>query len=192
MRPFDEAIGSGIVATYANMSNVILLSEVFEGCDEGGTVVGDDFSQGTPSTDEVFEDPIAECLRVFFAKHSKFGVIDKGASTLHNILIASRGWHVHHVDVDFGEERGWGRDGWGNEEISSLSKLADMACLNIPCDVGFHIRPPESKCDECFGSEDHLVADIAVCCSKDVDSSVWGCNDLVCTMRILPPEFSRI
>jgi hypothetical protein len=56
---------------------MVLSSKVFEGSDKGRTVVSNDFSKGPPSTDEVLKDPIAKSLRILFAKHPKFWVIDK-------------------------------------------------------------------------------------------------------------------
>jgi hypothetical protein len=89
---------------------------------------------------------------------------------------------VHHVDVDFHEEGGWGCDGRRNEEISSLLKLAIMACSNKPCNVGFYIGPPESKSDKPFHSEDHFVADIIVGCANDFKTGFWCWDNLVGSM----------
>jgi hypothetical protein len=60
-------------------------------------------------------------------------------------MISARNEHVHRIDVDFGKERSWSGDGWRNEEISRLSKLAEVASADVPCYVGFHVRPPESE-----------------------------------------------
>jgi hypothetical protein len=75
----------------------------------------------------------------------KFGVIGEGASSLDDIAISTRNRHVHRVDVDFGKERSWSGNSRGNEEISRLSNLAEVACMNVPCYVGFHVQPPESE-----------------------------------------------
>jgi hypothetical protein len=99
---------------------------------------------------------------------------------------------VHRIDIYFGEERGWCRDCRGKEEVLSLSELTQMACSNVPSNIGFHVGPPESKGDKCLCSADHLVADIVVSRTNDLDSSVGGCNNLVRTMLIFAPEFSRI
>jgi hypothetical protein len=45
MQSFDKSIGLRIVATDADVSNVILLGKIVESCDEGKTVVGYDFGK---------------------------------------------------------------------------------------------------------------------------------------------------
>jgi hypothetical protein len=52
--------------------------------------------------------------------------------SLHNILIHSRWWHMHGIDVGFGKDRGRSGDNWGNEDLTSLAQLADMTSFSIP------------------------------------------------------------
>ena len=91
---------------------------------------------------------------------------------------------MHGIDVDFSEKGSWSGDSRWNEEISSLSKLAKVACSNEPSDIGFHAGPPKSKGDDRFRSENHLVPDIVVGCSNNVETTFGDGYDLVSSMRI--------
>jgi hypothetical protein len=42
---FDQAIGMGIVSTYVNMTDVVLLHEVLHCCDECRAIVCNDFGK---------------------------------------------------------------------------------------------------------------------------------------------------
>jgi hypothetical protein len=62
---FDEAVCMRVVATDLDVSNVVSLCEIFEGCEECGAVVSYDFIEGSPSAYDVFEDPVSDSLRGF-------------------------------------------------------------------------------------------------------------------------------
>ena len=94
---------------------------------------------------------------------------------------------MHSIDVDFPENGSWSGGCRWNEEISGLSKLAEVACSNKPSDVGFHVGPPKSKGDDRFRGKNHLVPNIVVGCSNNVEMTFGDCYDLVSSMQILSP-----
>jgi hypothetical protein len=71
---------------------------------------------------------------------------------LHNILICSGWWHIHGIDVDFGEDGGGGGDNWWNEDLISLAQLADTTCFSIPVNIADHTGSPKALIDVGFGS----------------------------------------
>ena len=82
MRSLDYAVGAGVVAGDANVIDVVLFGEMGECFDEGWSVVGDDFDEGAPSAEDVFEDPVGERSAGLMTKHAKFGVVRYRAATL--------------------------------------------------------------------------------------------------------------
>jgi hypothetical protein len=78
--------------------------------------------------------------------------------SLHNILICSRWWHMHGINICFGKDRGRGGDDWGNEDLTSLVQLADMIYFSIPVNITDHTGPPKALTDVCFGSVEGFVA----------------------------------
>ena len=77
---------------------------------------------------------------------------------MNNILESAGGRKVHGIDVDFGEERCWRCDDWGNKDVLCLSRLTDVACLYKPSDVVAHKRPPIAKRDMRVRSEISVVS----------------------------------
>jgi hypothetical protein len=51
---------------------MVSFQKVVEGGNEGGTIVSNDFIEGTPTTNDVFEDPVADGSGSFVAKVSPF------------------------------------------------------------------------------------------------------------------------
>ena len=85
------------------MSNVIFLADVVEGFDEGCTIVGYDFCDHPPTIDDVSNDPIADRLRSFSSQHVEFGPMCDRATSLDDVLEATRRRHMHRIDVDLCE-----------------------------------------------------------------------------------------
>ncbi len=56
------------------MHNAILLGKVVEHLDPRGTVVADNFGHGSPTTEEVLEDPLADGPTGFSTECMGFGV----------------------------------------------------------------------------------------------------------------------
>ena len=54
---------------------MVLLGEVGEGFNEGRTIVGDNFDQGAPATENILEDPVSEGCACLIAKHTELGVV---------------------------------------------------------------------------------------------------------------------
>ena len=70
----DEPVRTRIVAANLNVVNMISFCEVIEGCDEGRPIIRYDFIEGSPSTNDVFEDPIAEGHGIFSPKFLPFWI----------------------------------------------------------------------------------------------------------------------
>ncbi|PIL32226.1 hypothetical protein GSI_05471 [Ganoderma sinense ZZ0214-1] len=88
-----------------------------------------------------------------------------------NVLEAAGGWHVHGVGVDTNEDGG-GRlwDGGWKEDLAELSRLTEVACADVPDDVGLHVRPPEAEREERVRGVGTLVCDIVVGLLEDVEA----------------------
>src|ERR1700686_4057454 len=92
---------------------------------------------------------------------------------LDNVFEATGGGHVHGVDVDFGEQWSRSRNYRRNEDIPCLSSLADLACLDKPCDVVAHKGPPIPKGDKRICRKETMVTCIVVCRGHNKQAS---CN----------------
>src|ERR1700677_198913 len=114
---------------------MIVFRQVSQSFEEWCAVVCDDFSEGSPSAEDVFKNPVAKCLCGFRSKHSKFRVVHERAACLCNIFIRC-GRHVHGVDIRFRKDRCGCCNNWGNKDLSSLSELAYMARTRVPVYVG--------------------------------------------------------
>ena len=68
-----------------------------------------------------------------------------------------------------------------------MSKLAKVACSNESSNIGLHVGPPKSEGDDGFHGKNHLVPDIIVGCSNNVETMFRECYDLVSSMRIFLP-----
>ena len=86
MCSLDEAVSARVVSTDSNVIDMVWFRKIFEGRNKGGTIIGDDFVKRTPTTDDVFEDPIAEGGGSFVSKVLPFGVGRKRTSTLDDVL----------------------------------------------------------------------------------------------------------
>ena len=89
MRMLHDSVCSGVVTANPNVLDVILRGEILCGLYEGGTVVGDDFADSAPSTEEVLPYPVAECLGSFALKHTPFGIVREGTMSLYDVFESS-------------------------------------------------------------------------------------------------------
>ncbi len=80
---------------------------------------------------------------------------------------------MHGVDVETNED-GW-RDGngWRDEDLTELPRLAQMTRPDVPDDVCLHLWPPEAFSNESGGSVRAFVSDIIVSLSKYVETPLW-------------------
>ena len=77
VRSFRYAVCARIVSGNANMVDMISLAYIAEGLDEGGTIIRDDFAEGAPAAEDVFENPIAYGLGGFGVKHAVLRIVGK-------------------------------------------------------------------------------------------------------------------
>ena len=70
MTSLDEPVRTRIVAANSDVANMISFCEVIEGCDEGRPIIGYDFIEQSPSTNDVFEHPVAEGRGILSSKFS--------------------------------------------------------------------------------------------------------------------------
>jgi hypothetical protein len=75
---------------------------------------------------------------------------------------AIRRWHVHSVDINFGEERGWCCNYGRDENLASLANLAEVTGANKPNNVGLHMGPPETFGDSGAGRIKSFMAYVVV------------------------------
>ena len=88
---------------------------------------------------------------------------------------------MHGVHVGFGEEGRRLRDGRWNEDLSILTRLADMAGSHEPSDVLLKVRPPKAFSNEGDCREDSAVRAAVVAFHKYCDSVIQRDDELVCT-----------
>ncbi len=96
---------------------------------------------------------------------------------------------MHGVDVETNED-GW-RDGngWRDEDLTELPRLAQMTRPDVPDDVRLHLRPPEAFGDECCCGIRALVCDVVVSLPKDVETPLWPHHKSVeARTTCAPPE----
>ena len=96
-------IGFGIVPANPDVLNVVPPLEVCKSRNEGLAVVGDDLHKSAPVTEDVLEDPVAECLGGLLAEHAVLWVMSEGATSLDNIRETPGAWEVHSVHIHLGE-----------------------------------------------------------------------------------------
>src|SRR5262245_38061753 len=84
----DESVCARVVSADSNVVNMIFLGEVFDGLDKGSSVVGNDFEECAPSTENFFENPFAEGFRGFGAKLAELGVCRKRTTALDDVFVS--------------------------------------------------------------------------------------------------------
>ena len=144
------------------MVDVVLFGERLGGGDEGFPVVRDEFDDGSPTREDVFEDELGEGFSIVGRERAVFGIGGEGASGLHDVSVATVRGHEHDVDVNFAKERGGrGRD-WGSLEFGELSGLTLMACLDVPPNVPMHSWPPKTILYACPNCEESFVTEFVM------------------------------
>ena len=89
---------------------------------------------------------------------------------------------MHGVDVGFGEDRGRSGDCRGNEDLAKLANLAKVTGLGVPLNISDKTGPPEALSDVRFGGEEGFVSYFVVASAKNVEASIGGRDELVCTL----------
>ena len=87
---FNDAVRARIVAANSDVMNLVLLLELSQRLDKRGTVVGNDFGQSAPSTEQVLINPVADRLVRFASQHLPFWKVANRAAGLNNELIPTR------------------------------------------------------------------------------------------------------
>lgn len=113
------------------MPNAITISKPVESGYERSAVVCDDLFDGSPSTQDIFENECGEHACGFDVKGAPFGPGSEGASCLNDVAEASGGRHQHCVDIRFAEEGRRGGDCWRDVDFGGLSNLALVAGGNV-------------------------------------------------------------
>ena len=125
-------------------------------------IVRDDFDKCSTPAQDILEYPVADSLRGLLLKHPVLWVMGKQTATLDNVRKSARAGKVHCVHVHFCEKQGWSRDDRGNGDLSGLTKLAYVACLDEPSNVAADVGPPVPLCEEGMGCEISVVPDVVV------------------------------
>ena len=86
---FGNTVSMRVVPRYPDMSDVVPLLQVGECFDECRPIVSDDLAKSTPSAQDVFEDPISDCLCGLCAEGTIFGEMCQGAVALYEVLEAA-------------------------------------------------------------------------------------------------------
>lgn len=96
------------------------------------------------------------------------------ASTLDDVLEATRLWHMHRVHVHLGENQCQYGDSRRNEDVSTLAFLAELARSYEPCDVVLHGWPPELLLYKHHCSPETLVSNVVVCGGEYEQATTTG------------------
>src|SRR5882672_9304891 len=128
--PFNNTISLGIVRRNLDVMDAIFLRQVTSHRHEFRTIVGNNFSDSTPSTKDVLKYKITESLLIFLPKGMPFRPRRHGTMSLDKIVKLVYGWHEHGVNVNLPKEGGDVRNSWGQMKMMDLPSLAWMACQN--------------------------------------------------------------
>src|SRR5882672_5733068 len=104
--PLDNTISLGIVRRNFDVMDAIFFGQITSRRHERRTIVGNNLSDSTPSTKDVFEYKIAESLLIFLLKGLPFGPRRHGITSLDKIAKLVHGRHEHGVDVNLPKEGG--------------------------------------------------------------------------------------
>ena len=130
---------------------LVFVGEVRTRSDPRRAVVSDNLGKCVPVTDDVLEQPFAECSRSFGQKCTAFGPRRRRTSGVREVLVSPG--HVHRVGVDSYHRSGrFGNDG-RDMYAYDLSDLAHVACTDVPLNIAYHLGPPESVANERAGGE---------------------------------------
>src|SRR5882672_896400 len=140
----DNTISLGIVRRNLDVMDAIFLGQITGHCHKSRTIVGNNLSDSTPSTKDVFKYKIAESLLIFLPKGPPFGPRRHGTTSLDEIAKLVYGRHEHGVDVNLPKEGGDVWNGWGQMKMTGLPSLAWMTCRNEPLHIILQHGPPES------------------------------------------------
>ena len=89
MHTLSNTISMRVVPRYPDVLDVVPLFQVGERFDECRPIVGNNFSQCTPSAQDVFEDPISDGLRGLCTEGTIFREMRQGAAALYEVLEAA-------------------------------------------------------------------------------------------------------
>src|SRR5882672_8856428 len=133
--PLDNTISLGIVRRNLDVMDAIFLGQVTSRRHERRTIVGNNFSNSTPSTKDVLEYKIAKSLLIFLLKGTPFRPRGHGTTSLDEIAKLVHGWHEHGVNVNLPKEGGDVWNSRGQMKMMGLPSLAQMTCRNEPLHI---------------------------------------------------------
>src|SRR5882672_5313305 len=133
--PLDNTICLGIVRKNFDVMDAIFFGQITSCRHECRTIVGNNFSDSTPSTKDVLEYKITESLLIFFPKGMPFGPRRHGTTSLDEIVKLVHSWHEHGVDVNLLKEGGDVGNSRGQMKMMGLPSLARMTCRNEPLHI---------------------------------------------------------
>src|SRR5882672_1540327 len=180
----DNTISLGIVRRNLDVMDAIFFGKITSHCHERRTIVGNNLSDSTPSTEDVFEYKIAESLLIFLLKGPPFRPRRHGTTSLDEIVKLVYSWHEHGVDVNLPKEGGNVGNSRGQMKMTGLTSLAQMTCGNEPLHIFLQHGPPESlsKIGEC--GKDSPVANCLMCPRDEGEALVYRNDDLVSALEI--------
>src|SRR5882672_5746002 len=131
----DNTICLGIVRRNLDVMDAIFLGQVTSCPHKCRTIVGNNFSDSTPSTKDVLKYKIAESLLIFLLKGMPFGPRRHGTTSLDKIAKLVYSWHEHGVNVNLPEEGEDVGNSQGQMNMTGLMSLAWMTCRNEPLHI---------------------------------------------------------
>src|SRR5882672_3757057 len=182
--PFNNTISLGIVRRNLDVMDAIFLGQVTSHCHEHRTIVGNNFSDSTPSTKDVLKYKITESLLIFLPKGMPFRPRRHGTTSLDEIAKLVHSWHEHGVDVNLPKEGGDVGNSWGQMKMMGLTSLARMTCGNEPLHIFLQHGPPESLSKIGERGKDSPVANCLMCLRDEGEALVYRNDDLVSALEI--------
>ena len=89
MHTLSDTVSMRVVPQYLDMLDVVPLLQVGKRFDERRPIVGNNLAKCTPSAQDVFEDPISDCLHNLCLEGMVFREMRQEAMALYEVLEAA-------------------------------------------------------------------------------------------------------
>ena len=114
-----------------------------------------------------------------------FPICSQSASSLDDVVIATRLWHYHSIDMDFVKQSAHDRNSWGDVQFGGLANLTFVVGVDVPLDVVDQHRPPEVQQQMHSDQKDTLVPEAIVCLLNESITTLNWHNQLMSSMLLL-------
>jgi len=156
--PLNDAVCVRVVSRNADVSDTVPICKPVKGGDVRCAVVGDDFFDGSPPTQDFLKEKHTKSAACLSAESMPLRPGGEGAASLGDVTEAASRGHKGGVDVELAKEWGGDCNGGRNADFGGLAKLALMAGGDVPFDILLEGGPPEAVEDGALSQIEALVA----------------------------------